>query len=1839
MIKIGYFVIVLSGLISLLSSTAVLAGNGGWTVNSASSVSFIENKGQFDGRNWQKDSKIEYAVDHNGFYMFFTAEGVTYRHEKITRNPKRDPEHLHEPKRIMMSELVMVHFIGANPNVKITASQPVDHYYSYAIRNKHNKDATNVNFIPGYRKLTYTNIYPNIDIEYEIFPEKGIKYNIIARPGADLSQIKMQYSTHHTQVREERMSCRLNEKGEIVMSGSLGEITELAPVSYYKGSRKDVPTKYRFENNILSFDVENHDPSRTLIIDPWIVSATFNSSTAVWEVETDGGGNVYTIGGESPMKLNKYTAAGTFQWSYTSPWDTSTVWLGTLATDNGGDCFITSGTAPEIERVNAFGTMMWHNASFGVFSLTEWWSIAFNCDKTKLIVGGTGGVAPPLGTPQAVIYNMDIINGNVLNMQTVHTGGSGGLMNAPIEIRSISSSKNAKYIFLTHFHVGAINDNIGLCPTSATIFKLDNGNHLGYKCEDYLPATQNGGGLKALIANDQYFYVHTGNQIHRRSLTDGTLINSVALPGGVSSTAPLVGGLVVSNSGLAVDDCGNVYAGSSDRVVKFDASLNILSQTNVSFCVYDVSVNNNGEVIAVGAQSDNGATIRNGKIESINMSACPQYTLYCCDANICPVSPVCDSDPAFNLVVSQAGGTFSGTGITNPSAGTFNPSVAGPGQHWIVYTLACGSDSVMIEVDNCNPPEACVELNGTLSASGGAGGPYSWQWYAPASSTPITNAATCTACGYTWQALFGQCMNGMIPVTTCNSPAGWTAFATGTNIPQPAGTYWPIRLYDSNGNYTEYTNLAAIPACSNCPTITITVDSQTNPTCNGGTGTATVSASGGTAPYTYQWTGGSTGATLSGATAGTYTVTATDATSCTGTYTVTITQPAAINIFLTASTPANCGANDGTATVSTTGGTAPVTLTWSTTPAQTGTNATGLAIGSYTVTASDANGCTNTLNVSITGSSGLTLNVTSTNSSCAASDGTATATVSGGSAPYSYQWSPSGGTGANATGLAAGTYTVTVTDNTACTATGTATITSPNAPTVLLQTQTNVLCFSQSNGSATISVSGGTAPYSYTWSPNVGSSASITNLAAGTYNVSVNDAAGCLTPFQVTITQPAALTITLSSTPSACSGGTGTATATVSGGTPAYGYLWTPGSSAVNPATSLTAGNYSVVVTDNNGCTISGNTNVGGSPPINLTVSNTPVSCFGGSDGTATTNPSGGTAPFTYAWSDAGAQATQTATGLQAGTYSVTVSDTQGCTATIQTTVNAPLTPVAVSLTATNVLCSGQSNGTATASPSGGTPPYYYTWSNGSSSSTAQNLGTGNYCVTVTDIEGCTISSCIDITTPNPLTLTLNQTNPLCFGANSGQIDAIGTGGTQPYTWQWSNGSGASTISNLSAGTYTVTLTDGSGCTLAQTAVVTQPPQLSATITPSQYICPGNSVQLSLYPAGGIYPYTYYWNGAQSGPTITVTPSQTTTYTGYVTDANGCSSSVVSTIVNVHPLLNMTASVSPDSVCPGDPVVIAVSVWGGSGPPYVVMGQDSLYISSPHVYYPNTSVSYLITAQDGCGQTASTYLPIHVYPQPPNSFLADTIAGCVPLTVQFIEYSPDEGQGYVWDFGDQSNLSLDKSPTHTYTQSGVFDVTLTVTSIYGCKTVNVQDNFITVYPVPNAAFTYYPEIVTQIKPEINFTNLSQYASWYMWFFGTGDSSSQISPTYLFPQPGNYTVTLIAVSDRNCKDTATAVVSILEQPSFYAPTAFSPDNDGTNDFWHVFATGLDEKGFSLMVFDRWGELIFESDDINQEWDGRAKDHRIVPVGTYTWLCVYLDHFGNKHEVAGTVTIIR
>ncbi|MCC6700738.1 MAG: gliding motility-associated C-terminal domain-containing protein, partial [Fluviicola sp.] len=539
----------------------------------------------------------------------------------------------------------------------------------------------------------------------------------------------------------------------------------------------------------------------------------------------------------------------------------------------------------------------------------------------------------------------------------------------------------------------------------------------------------------------------------------------------------------------------------------------------------------------------------------------------CCITTVNDPGNVCVTDAPFNLVPVTAGGTFSGTGITNATTGTFDPSIAGAGTFTITYTLPCGSESIQITVNNCTNLAVCQETNGDLTVSGGTA-PYTWQ----------TQSVTqdCSAC------LVGC----VFPPGCAINVTTWTTYST--NATATPGTL-PIQVLDNAGNTELITTLASIPQCAvitPCPTITVTTSGVQNVTCNGDSdGAATATASGGTSPYAYVWTPGNlNGATQTALAANTYTITATDNAGCTGTTTVTIAEYPVLSAT-SSSTPSDCAVDNGTGTV----------------------NATG------------------------------------------------------GLAPYQYAWLPSGGSNATATGLAAGNYTVTITDAAGCQITEAIVVASNGGPTISTTILQNVSCNGLSDGSASVTITGGTAPFATTWTPSGETTTTATQLPAGNNTVTVVDNGGCEVSAIVTITAPASLQISGTSTDEDCGSLNGAITTTTNGGTTPYSYSWTGSAATTASLTGLNDGNYDVTVTDDNGCTASASFVVNQIGSLSVTVN--PTSAVINEGDTVQLNASGG---LTYLWEPSAGLSCTTcpdpiASPSTSTIYQVTVTDASGC--------------------------------------------------------------------------------------------------------------------------------------------------------------------------------------------------------------------------------------------------------------------------------------------------------------------------------------------------------------------------------------------------------------------------------------------------------------------------------------------------------------------------------------------------------------------------------------------------
>ncbi|MBL7807995.1 MAG: T9SS type A sorting domain-containing protein, partial [Saprospiraceae bacterium] len=437
--------------------------------------------------------------------------------------------------------------------------------------------------------------------------------------------------------------------------------------------------------------------------------------------------------------------------------------------------------------------------------------------------------------------------------------------------------------------------------------------------------------------------------------------------------------------------------------------------------------------------------------------------------------------------------------------------------------------------------------------------------------------------------------------------------------------------------------------------------------------------------------------------------------------------------------------------------------------------------------------------------------------------------------------------------------------------------------------QSNVLCNGGATGTATASALGGNGVYQYAWS-NGASTATADGLVAGTYVVVVTDSENCTATTSVVIAQPDALVANASATAQSAFGvNDGTATANPNGGTGAYSYAWNNGGTT-QTISDLAPGNYTVVITDANGCTVAQTVTVNAfNCLLAASTSSGNVTCHGGNNGQAEVLVTAGAAPYTFVWSNG--ETTQSVANLAAGTYTVNVTDDNQCPAEFTVIIGEP-TVVSANTTTTAESAQGANDGSASANPTGGTGQYSYLWSNGETAQSIQNLAPGLYTVVVTDENGCTDEQTVEVSS-FLCAISSNNTviNVSCAGAANGSIIVTLVGGTAPFTYEWNTGETSASISNLSGGTYTVNIGDANGCDFSTTAIVSEPqPYGNWDVQTVNPLCPNEangSATVSI--TGGTEPYNFLWSNGATGNTLS--NASVGDYTVQVTDANGCLSS------------------------------------------------------------------------------------------------------------------------------------------------------------------------------------------------------------------------------------------------------------------------------------------------------------------------------------------------------------
>ncbi len=1094
---------------------------------------------------------------------------------------------------------------------------------------------------------------------------------------------------------------------------------------------------------------------------------------------------------------------------------------------------------------------------------------------------------------------------------------------------------------------------------------------------------------------------------------------------------------------------------------------------------------------------------------------------------------------------------------------------------------------------------------------------------------------------------------GVGPYTYLWSPLGGTSnIATGLQ----SGAY-TVSVTDVNGcSVSQWVNVNDNVAPG------VTIISSTNVSCYGGSnGSASTSVVGGTGTLTYSWAPyGGNAPSANGLIAGTYTVTVTDAVGCQSLATTSpaITQPPPISIAVVTSNVSCYAGNNGGASVSANGGTPGYTYQWL--PGGSfGSTINNLSANTYTVKVTDANLCVQTQAFSITQPNQLTASISSsTNVSCyGGNNGTASVTATGGTPFYTYNWLPSGGNGSTGTGLSTGTYTVNVTDTKGCATSTTVIITQPSQALAASSNALATACYGSSNGTATITAIGGTPGYTYQWFPSGGSGQTATGLSQGNYFVLVTDAHSCQTNVALTIFQPTPITGTLVTVNPSCGFNNGYIVSQVSGGTGPYTYFWSPGSITTSGITGVGPGIFTLQVTDAQNCTATFSStlsNIAG-PSVSIS-SSTNVSCYGGNNGTATAIINQGTAPYSINWSPSGGN-NILASSLTAGVYTVNVIDALGCESSVVATVSEP-TPLSINISSIdNVSCNNGSDGTITVAGSGGTPGYNYSWQPVvSSSATLNNLVSGTYTVNVTDQHNCASSISVNLTQPSPVVSSLlSYIDPACYNGSNGSATVLGSGGTFPYTYTWSTNpvQTGNTASNLQAGPYTVMITDNNGCNIIYNFMLTQPMQVITSAGANDTICLGQLANLTATASGGTGTYSYTWlpqNFTNNG-TLTVSPSSTTTYTVLATDQNGCAGQSTTATAVVYSLLPANISVLGNTpICPGQSTTVSCQIAGLTGPVTYQWNYGLGSGSGPYTVTPLQPTTYVVTVSNSCSVSVTDSVHIFFNPQPTVILTSDTNGMCVPSALQFYDNSitgnvTDPITSWYWDFGD-GTTSTQSDPVHIYNTAGTYYVYLTVSTTGGCQNNNSSaPMMINAYPFPIAAFSVNSTTLDLPYDLLNCTNQSVGADSYIWNFGDGAGSTSINPQHLYTTVGNFNVQLIATTIHGCSDTANTEVMTNADITF--PNVFTPSSGGStggwydvtslsNDVFFPYTSGVTE--FKLQIFNRWGELIFESTDIKQGWDGYYRGG-LCQQDVYVWKAYIKLNNGKTFNKNGDVTLLR
>ena len=1032
--------------------------------------------------------------------------------------------------------------------------------------------------------------------------------------------------------------------------------------------------------------------------------------------------------------------------------------------------------------------------------------------------------------------------------------------------------------------------------------------------------------------------------------------------------------------------------------------------------------------------------------------------------------------------------------------------------------------------------------------------------------------------------------------------------------------------------------------------------------CNGGSdGKFYAHVNGGIPPYTFVWSNGLTHTTnnyndsITGLSAGTYTVTITDSKGCAlSPLSVTLVDPSLISIT-TSPTPTSCfGYTDGTITVTnTTGGTPSyINYTWDSNPIQTGLNATSLLAGVYTVTVTDDNGCIATAQDIVTEPAAPSMNITASNvpvnnnplifDVCDGSNITLTASPG----LVSYSWNPniwlnsnSGSTVISTPTSPGITYTCTGTDILGCTIDVQTVVNVVSSVNIFPSDPNPQVC---EGDDISVSFYGAS---SYSWSPPVylnvssGPNVIVTPQDTITYTITAQNSIGCVDEYKYFVDFLSSPNLNLS-IPNLAICPNASSTVSVSG---AATYIWSPSntlSSSIGSSVSASPSSttqYKVVGIDNNGCRDSSNFSISVHPLSVLNVAGTSVICEGD---TSTLTVSGA---INYVWSPSSSLNVSNnnivdAFPIATETYTISGTDLNSCNSETTHTISVLPTPIISLSSSDDTLCIGSAVifNAAGASQYSWQPSSTLNNNTGSTVSAMPN-STTIYTLTATDTNNCSVSQNIKIqVNPLPiLTISPNSTT-ICEG-DSVNLSVLGA---QDYIWSPALGLnttiGSSVFAKPSVTTnYLVDGMDANGCSDVISTLVNVNPNPIVSLSPSSAdICNGASVNITAFGADNYTWYPVLGLNTSSGNSVSANPNTSITYSVDGTDNNNCSST---TIFQLNVGINPSVSVSPSNpiICEGDNIVLSVE----GADQYVWFPSQSLSssIGSAVSASPPSSTIYTVIGTDSLGCIDSVQTTISVNPKPiADLTINDNILICTNDSAMIIV---ELSGAPPWEISCAVNNTLYNqintfsNPSIIYGNiEGDYTIPLVVDG-NNCSNIGFSSVEVIRVTTPVADFDLTPQPTDVLNSEITFLNNSMFSDSWIWDFGDGYmDNSNFNTSHIFSDAGNYKVTLVVYNDI-CSDTIVHPLVIDPVYTIYVPDTFSPNNDGINDIFMPKGQSIDE--FEMYIYNRWGEEVFYTENINIGWDGQNTNNSEIVVSTYTYIINITDELGVFHTLKGKI----